>query len=60
MVNRHVTPRGRVYRLNFFGNGFLGKWMPPGANFFLPYKSILKNLMPIGYNLGKSQRFTQT
>jgi hypothetical protein len=23
--NRHVTPRGQVYKLNFWKNGFLGK-----------------------------------
>lgn len=31
MVNRHVTPRGHVYKLNFWKNGIFGKLMPPGA-----------------------------
>lgn len=26
MVNRHVTPRGQVWKWNFLENGFLGKW----------------------------------
>ena len=65
MVNRHVTPRGQVWKWNFLGNGFLGEWVfgeidaARGIKIFYLIKPILKNLMPIGYKLGKSQRFTQ-
>jgi hypothetical protein len=31
MVNRYMTPRGQVWKWDFWKNGFFGKWMPPGA-----------------------------
>jgi hypothetical protein len=65
MVNRHVTPRGQVWKwdfgkMGFWENGFLGEIdAARGIKIFYRIKPILKNLMPIGYKLGKSQRFTQ-
>jgi hypothetical protein len=60
MVNRHVTPSGQVWKWNFWEmgfweNGFLGEIdAARGIKIFYLIKPILKNLMPIGYKLGKS------
>lgn len=58
MVNRHVTPRGQVWKWDFgklvFGEIDTARGQK--KNYII--KHIVKNLMPIGYKLGKSQRFT--
>jgi hypothetical protein len=55
-----VTPSGQVWKWNFWEmgfweNGFLGEIdAARGIKIFYLIKPILKNLMPIGYKLGKS------